>query len=154
MNKIKVIYGWEAKIHKEITTNLLVVNTELLYLLPSDVDISREKREINDIGNTQRSYFMFRFKRIKDEYEQPVFGKIVNVESRCENFGNIHHSIRVTLRLSLTKDEFEKIAHLPLAPSKLGWRLMAWDLYGVLIASDENIEDVKRIAIAYLMIQS
>jgi len=151
MNKIKVIYGWEAKFHKETTTNLLVVNTELLYLLPSDEDILKEKREINNIGNTQKSYFMFRFKHIKDEYEQPVFGKIVNVESRCEN---MHHSIRVILRLSLTKDEFEKIAHLPLAPTKLGWRLIAWDLNGVLITSDENIEDVKRIAIAYLMMQS
>ena len=154
MNKIKVIYGWEAKIHKEITTNLLVVNTELLYLLPSDEDILREKREINDIGNTQGSYFMFRFKRITDEYEQPVFGKIVNIESRSENFGSLHYSIRVILKLSLTRDEFEKIAHLSLAPTKLGWRLMAWDLNGVLITSDENIEDVKRIAIAYLMMQS
>ena len=105
MNKIKVIFGWVAKIHKEATTNFLVMNTELLYLLPSDEDILREKREINDIGNTQKSYFMFRFKHIKGEYEQPVFGKIVNVESRCEN---MHHSIRVILRLSLTKDEFEK----------------------------------------------
>ena len=153
MNKIKVIYGWKAKIHKETTTNLLVVNTELLYLLPSDEDILREKREINDVGNAQGSYFMFRFKRITDEYEQPVFGKIVNIESRSENFGSLH-SIRVILKLSLTKDEFEKIAHLPLAPSKLGWRLMAWDLNGILITSDENIEDVKRIAIAYLMMQS
>jgi len=149
MNKIKVIYGWEAKIYKEKTTNFLVMNTELLYL--PDVDILREQKEINDVGNTQKSYFLFRFKHIKDGYEQPVFGKVVETESKCEK---IRHSIRVTFRLSLTKDEFEKIAHMSLAPSKLGWRLMAWDLNGVLITSDENIEDMKRIAIAYLMMQS
>ena len=147
MNKIKVIFGWVAKIHKEATTNFLVMNTELLYL--PYVDILKEQKEINSIGNTKRTYFLFRFKHTEDEYEQPVFGKVIKVRSECEE---VRHSIRVTLRLSLTKDEFKKIARLPLAPDKLGWRLMAWDLDGVFIASDENVEDVKRIAIAYLMI--
>ena len=147
MNKIKVIYGWEAKIYKEKTTNFLVMNTELLYL--PDVDILREQKEINDVGNTHKSYFLFRFKHIKDEYEQPVFGRVVETESKCEK---IRQSIRVTFRLSLTKDEFEKIAHMSLDP--ILSTLIVWDLNGVLITSDENIEDVKRIAIAYLMMQS
>ena len=49
-------------------------------------------------------------------------------------------------------DEFEKIAHMSLDP--ILSTLIVWDLNGVLITSDENIEDVKRIAIAYLMMQS
>jgi len=111
-----------------------------------------EGSPIEKFEDEANSYFLFGLE--EKQYQHLFFGEVMNIKCAYGvRWGGVP-AMDIMLKLSFEKEKLKRLLTILRLKEHPRWRVELWELKGLLISSEDDIENIKEIAIAYWTMES